>query len=58
MSLTERNELSFETKNNKPIPIEELSSGEKQLLIILAKRFYNKKNLLFILQMNPNYHCM
>lgn len=35
--LSERNELSFETIKNRQITIEELSSGEKQLLIILGE---------------------
>jgi predicted ATP-binding protein involved in virulence len=37
VSLSERSELVFETKSGKRIPLNELSSGEKQLLIILGE---------------------
>lgn len=36
-SISQRNEIVIETKDSRPIPLEELSSGEKQLLIILGE---------------------
>ncbi len=53
MSLTDRNELSFQTKNNKPIPIEELSSGEKQLLIILGEALLQQENTVIYIADEP-----
>lgn len=37
VSISEQNELQFKGKNNNTIEIEDLSSGEKQLLIILGE---------------------
>lgn len=37
ISISESNELVVQTKMGRPIPLEELSSGEKQLLIILGE---------------------
>jgi len=53
MSLSDRNELSFETKNNKPIPIEELSSGEKQLLIILGEALLQQEKAVVYIADEP-----
>ncbi|MFZ2727119.1 MAG: AAA family ATPase [Methylococcaceae bacterium] len=47
--LSERNALHFKTKNNRPISIEELSSGEKQLLIILGEALLQEeKHVVYI----------
>jgi predicted ATPase len=37
VSLSDKNELTYTLANNNPIQPEELSSGEKQLLIILGE---------------------
>lgn len=37
ISLSDNNELKITAKNGKPISLEELSSGEKQLIIILSE---------------------
>lgn len=37
ISLSDNNELKVTTKNGRPISLEDLSSGEKQLLIILSE---------------------
>lgn len=56
ISISERSELIVHTKDGKQIPLEELSSGEKQLIIILGEAYCKKVNLLYILQMNQNFH--
>jgi len=53
MSLTEKNELLFETKNKKTIPIEELSSGEKQLLIILGEALLQQEKAVIYIADEP-----
>ena len=53
MSLSERNELSFETRNKKQIPIEELSSGEKQLLIILGEALLQQEKAVVYIADEP-----
>nr|WP_255424570.1 AAA family ATPase [Aquitalea sp. FJL05] len=42
--LSDGNELYFKTKNGKEINIEDLSSGEKQLLIILGEALLQKSD--------------
>lgn len=49
MLLSEKNELYFETQNKNKILVHELSSGEKQLLIILGETLLQQeKSIIYI----------
>lgn len=48
-SVSDKNELIVKTKDNRPIGLDELSSGEKQLLIILGETLLqHSKSVIYI----------
>ena len=53
ISLSERNDLCFETKNGHRILIDELSSGEKQLLIILGEALLQEESYAIYIADEP-----
>ena len=53
ISLSERNDLYFETKNGHRILIDELSSGEKQLLIILGEALLQEESYAIYIADEP-----
>ena len=48
LSLTQKNELQVDLADGKHLTLSELSSGEKQLLIILPRHYFKRKQNLFI----------
>lgn len=49
VGISERNEIIVKTKDNRVIDLEELSSGEKQLLIILGEALLqNQSSIIYI----------
>lgn len=49
MSLSEKNEITFKSKNKNDITVEELSSGEKQLFILLGEALLQRnKSCIYI----------
>ena len=53
MFLSEQNELCFKTNTGRPIPIEALSSGEKQLLIILGEALLQQEERVVYIADEP-----
>lgn len=51
--LSKKNELEFKTPDNKQILIEELSSGEKQLLIILGEALLQQEQAYIYMADEP-----
>lgn len=53
IEISERNEIVVRARNGKPILLEELSSGEKQLLIILGEALLQEKSSVVYIADEP-----